>query len=155
MKIRGIMYQSIPSLTIPSGIRTFSLPGGSGFCPTIFARGLNWKNFLQFWKKNTGTSRFVSKKPEAALQSRGYFAVSCQFLQKTVDIYCVPFSAILIKFSGHPRVMFANARSSLKFWVSYIARTIINILSVSRLFRGVFLMHSQSGKPKNKLVLIC
>ena len=31
---------------------------------------------------------------------------------------------ILVKFSGHPRVRIANARSSLKFWVSNIGGTL-------------------------------
>ena len=74
----------------PPGNRTFSLPGGSGFRPTFFARGtvgvLNYRNFLKFWKKNAGISRFVSKKPEAAwkegVNSR---TVSYQFLHKKID----------------------------------------------------------------------
>ena len=56
------------------------------------------------------------------------------FLQKTVDAYCIVINIQSIfghfghfdKFSGHPRVIFANARSSLKFWVSYLARFIVN-----------------------------
>ena len=55
-----------------------------------------------------------------------------------------PFSAItviLIKSSGHPRVTFVKARSSLKLGVSYISRFIVNIRSVSRLFPRVFLMY--------------
>ena len=47
--------------------------------------------------------------------------------------------AISIKFSGHSKVVFANARSSLKFCVSHIARFIVHIWSVSRLFPRVFL----------------
>ena len=45
-------------------------------------------------------------------------------------------SVISIKFSGHPRVTFANAGSLLKFWVSYIARFIVYIRSISRIFPG-------------------
>ena len=77
------------------------------------------------------------------------------FLQKTVDAYCIVNNIQTIfghfghfdKFSGHPRVIFANARSSLKFWVSYLARFIVNFQSVSRLFPRVFLIYSQSRKP--------
>ena len=66
-----------------------------------------------------------------------------------------PFSAIsviLINFCAHPRVIFANARSSLKFRVSYIARFVVNIRSFSRLFPRVLLIYSQYGKPKKELV---
>ena len=41
--LERLMYQSIPTLTIPlrqhPGISTFSLLGESGFCPTFFAGG--------------------------------------------------------------------------------------------------------------------
>ena len=42
---------------------------GVGFSPTFFALGvsvLNSRNFLQFCKKNAGTSQFISKKPGAS-----------------------------------------------------------------------------------------
>ena len=43
---------------------------GVGFSFSFLCRGgvgvLNSRNFLQFWKKNVGSSRFVSKKLEAA-----------------------------------------------------------------------------------------
>ena len=96
------------------------------------------------------------------LEKQVFLCCFISIFAKTVDVFCIfnnkyrPFSAILvilIKFSSHPRVIFANARSSLKFGVSYIARFIIvNIWSVSRLFPRVFLTYSQSGNPKKKLV---
>ena len=49
------MYSSVPSLTIPPGIRTFSLPGGQVFAQLSLPGGQGFE----------GTSRFVSKKPEA------------------------------------------------------------------------------------------
>ena len=82
---------------------------------------------------------------------------------KTADVCCI-FNNIdhlqpcqllfLIKFSGHSRVIFADARSSLKFWVSYIARFIVNIRSVSRLFPRVFLIYNQKTirDPENHLI---
>ena len=44
---------------------------------------------------------------------------------------------ILVKFSGHPKAMFANARSSLKFCVSYIGGTLASqgLLLTFRLFK--------------------
>ena len=60
----------------------------------------------------------------------------------TVSLIALPFSAIsviLIKFSGHPRVISANARSSLKFSVSYNARFIVN-----GLFQGYSENHRKS-----------
>ena len=53
----------------------------------------------------------------------------------------------LVKFSSYPRLIFANARSSLKFYVSYIASTIVwGLLLTFRLFQGyslgVFLIYS-------------
>ena len=49
----------------------------------------------------------------------------------TVKVYCIFTIKIghfrhFDKILGHPRVVFANARSSLKFCVSYVARTIAN-----------------------------
>ena len=65
------------------------------------------------------------------------FLLSITIFAKTLDVYCIFITYTIFghlshfdKFSGHPRVIFADARSSLKFCVSFIARFIVNIQSV-------------------------
>ena len=64
-----IMYQSIPSLTIPGrplGIRTFLLPlGWSGFRPTFLpgGRGFESENFPTVLKENCRNFSICFKKP--------------------------------------------------------------------------------------------
>ena len=101
---------------------------------------MNKRIFLHFKKKNAGTSVVVSKKPEAACKAGVLVLFHIIFFAKTVDVYCI-FNKIdhfdhFHKISGHPRAIFADARL-LKFCFSYIARTIANIRSVSRLFPRV------------------
>ena len=83
------MHQSIPSLTIPP-------PPGNDF-DKIFR------------------------------SSRGH-SYKCQIIIEMLSVLCIsqfkpdhppPRATILIKFSGHPKVIFTNARSSLKCRVSY------------------------------------
>ena len=69
------------------------------------------QELLNFFKETIGS-----------LKSRRSSAVSCQFFAKTVDNCCIfnnidrlGLFAISIKLLGHPRVIFAYARSSLKF----------------------------------------
>ena len=50
-------------------------------------------------------------------------------------------------------MIFANARLSLNFRLSYIARFIVSIRSVSRLFPRVFLIYSQSMRTIEKVGL--
>ena len=98
----------------PSRIRTFSLPGGVWI--------LNQRHFLQFSKTSGGTSRFVSKKL-GQLEKQVFLCCFMSTFAKTVmstvslitQTTISAISVILTKFSGHPRVIFANARSSLKF----------------------------------------
>ena len=96
----ALMYQSIPSLSIPPspsppvdppGIRTFSLPGGSGFRPTFFALGigvLNLRNFLQFWKKSAGTFHLFRRDREQ-LEKQVFLFCFISIFAKTVDVYCI------------------------------------------------------------------
>ena len=72
--------------------------------------GFELEKFSAVLKKNAGTSRFVSKKPEAALQSRCSCAVSYQFLQK----HCIFNKIDHFRHFGHFDKIF-DARSSLRF----------------------------------------
>ena len=98
---------------------------GVGFSPNfLFSEGLDFESekFPTVLKEKCSNLMDFSKKPGDSLKSRCSCAVSYQFFSKTEDVYCIfnnrPFSAIsviLIKFSGHPMVISANGRSSLKF----------------------------------------
>ena len=57
-----------PSTSDPPGFARYHCPGGRAFSQLSLPGcwGFELENFLQFSKKNAGTSRFVSKKPGAA-----------------------------------------------------------------------------------------
>ena len=119
---RTIMYQSVPSLTIPlatPGIRRFSITGGSGFRPTFFARGVGVLNLEKF----STVLKFLDlfQRNRRQLEKQVFLCFFISIFAKTVDIYCI-FNNIStffghfgrFDFSGHPRVIFTNARPSLK-----------------------------------------
>ena len=135
------MYQSFSSLTIPratprdSQVITAQVVG---FSPNLLCRGeglgfWNGKISYSFERKMQDFSIFFSKNREQ-LEKQVFLCCFMSIFAKTVDVYCIfnnidhflAISVILTKFSGHPRVIFANARSSLKFWVLYIARFVVN-----------------------------
>ena len=73
LHVEEFMYQSIPSLTIRRATpmdshvpTTREIRFSPNFLFTPGVGVLNWRNFLQFQKKNAETSRFVSKKLKAA-----------------------------------------------------------------------------------------
>ena len=160
-----LMYQSVPSLTIhPGDPREFarfhcprlgfftllSLPGASGFWirEISYSSERQMQGLLDLFQRN-----------RSSLKSKCCFTSICKnsrcllYLEYQRQFSVI--SVILIKFSGHPRVIFANARSSLKFWVSYVARFIVNIRCVSRLFPRVFLIYCQSMRTIEKVGLNC
>ena len=64
---------------------------------------------------------------------------------ETILVQFDHFDEIFRSSKGH----FFFTRSSLKFWMSYIARYIVNIRSISRLFPGVFLIYTTIASPEN------
>ena len=87
------MYQSFSSLSIPQGSASYNCPSGRVFAqPSLPGRGgvgvLKWKNFLQFWKKNAGTSRFFSKNRDQ-LEKQVFLCCFMSIFAKTVDVYCI------------------------------------------------------------------
>ena len=115
------MYQSIPSLTIARATARDSLVLTArrvGFSPNCLCSGglgFELEKFRTVLKEKCRDFTICFEETRGSLKRRCSCAVSCKFLQKQ---WIRPLSAImviLIKFSGHPRVIFANARSSLKF----------------------------------------
>ena len=110
------MYQLIPSLTTPLatlGDSHVLTVREVGFRPTSLARGSGFEleKFSTVLKENARTSRFVSKKLKAASKQVSL----CCFISEFLYLYLHrPFFTILIKFSDYPKVIFANAISSLK-----------------------------------------
>ena len=128
-----IMYQSIPSLTIlplgdPRGFACSHCTRGRVFTELSLARGSG------FWigeicynsERNMQELLDLIQKSWRQLEKQVFLCCFILIFAKTVDVYCIfnnidhlrPFQSFLIKFSGHSRVIFADARSSLKFWVS-------------------------------------
>ena len=86
------------------GIHMLSLPRGRVFVQLSLTGdwGFELEKFSTVLKKNAAISRFVSKKVEAA----------CKNHKCLLYLYVGrPFLVILVKLSGHPRVIFANTRS--------------------------------------------
>ena len=121
------MYQLIPILTIPPGrpprIRMFPLPGGSGFRPTFFALGVGGfelEKFSTVLKEKCWNFSICFKETGGSLKSRCSCAFDNNFCKNISTVSLITYrhfsaiSVVLIKFSGHPRVIFADARSSLK-----------------------------------------
>ena len=97
---------------------------GVRFLPNFLClggRGFELEKFSTVLKEKCRNFSICFKETGGSLKSRCLCAVSYQFLQKRKSrcpLYLWlhrPFSVISIKFSGHPRVIFANAGSSLKF----------------------------------------
>ena len=143
------MCQSIPSLTIlPPGYRR-------GFAHSHCPRGRVFSQlFLCLWGRDFESEKLFTVLKEICrqelldlfqrnwrqLQKQVFLCCFIPMFAKTVDIYCICNKIDHFwPFRSFPRVIFAFARSSLKFQVSYIARFIINMWSVSRLFLRVFL----------------
>ena len=84
----SIVYQSIPSLTIPPsppGIRHVPTAWGSGFRPTFLARGLGFRIREIFYivrKEKCRNFSICFKETGGRMKSRCSCAVSYQFLQK-------------------------------------------------------------------------
>ena len=115
------MYQSIPSLTIPPGdprgfarshcprgrvLAQLSLPGGWGF---------ELDKFSPFLEEKCRNFSICFKETEGSLKSRCSVLFHINFCKNSVSRPILAISVILIKLSGHPRVIFADARSSIKF----------------------------------------
>ena len=64
--------------------------------------------------KKAGSSRFVSKKQEQ-FEKQVFLCCFISIFAKTVEVYCIFNNSHFDKISGHPRAIFANARSSLRF----------------------------------------
>ena len=129
------MYQPIPNLTIPR-----ATPGDSHVLTARGAGVLNQRSFYSSERKMQDLLDLCQETPAEQVLLRCFISI----FAKTVDVYCIftrwnifGHFGHLDKTSGHSRVIFANARPSLKFCMSYIARTIANIRSVSRLFPRV------------------
>ena len=112
-------------------------PGSRGFGSESFSTVLKEKcrNFSICFKETGGSLQI---RCSCAVSYRIYQFLRKQLMSTVFLIRYVLFWVILENFSGHPRITFANTRSSLNFCVSNIARTIVKIPSVSRLFLGVF-----------------
>ena len=135
-------FQAWPS---PLGIRTFSLPGGSGFLPTFFAQGSGFwirEIFCNFERK---MQEFLDLflRNWRQLEKQVFLCCFISIFAKAVNVFCIfdnidhfrPFWSLL----GHPMVTLPMLDWSSNFWVSYVARFIVNFRSVSRLFPRVFL----------------
>ena len=147
------MYQSIPSLTI--------LPSGDprGFAHSHCPRGWVFSQFFPCpWGRDFESEKLFTALKEICrqelldliqrnwrqLEKQVFLCCFISMFAKTVDVYCICNNIDHFwPFRSFPSVIFAIARSSLKFQVSYIARFIINIWSVSRLLSRVFLIYSQ------------
>ena len=148
------MYQSIPSLTISPpratpAIRTSHYPGDRGF---------ELEKFSTVLKEKCRNFSICFKETGSRLKSRCSCAVSYQFLQKQQTFIVSVITWTIFGHFGHfdkifrsSRVIFANARSSLKFWVSYY---IAGLSLTFGLFQGysprVFLMYIHARKPLKK-----
>ena len=149
------MYQSIPSLTIPPPRRPLAIRSshrsGGRVPPNFFVRG------SRFWIRETSNNfgremqelLDLSQKKTGAAWKAGvivlFYIDFCKYSRcifYNLDHFR-QFQSFFIKLWGHSRVISANARSSLKCSVSYIARFIVNIQSVSMLFEKVGLIFWQ------------
>ena len=120
-----LMYQSIPNLTVPpSDHRGFARchRPGVGFLPNFLClrgRGSKLRNFCTVFERKIQELLDLFQRNRRQLKRQVFLRCFISIFAKTVEVYCIftntyrPFSAIsviLIKFSGHPRVTFANAR---------------------------------------------
>ena len=151
----SLMYQSIPSLTIPPspsdprGFARFHCPEDPVFAQISF----ELDKFSTVSKEKCRNFSICFKETGGGLKSRCSCAVSYQEKMSTVSLITQTIFGHFSHFDKILRsVIFATTRSSLKFWVSYIARFIINIRSISRpayswSIDRVYLIYSQSRKP--------
>ena len=90
------MYQSIPSLTIPraspQGFARSHYPEGRLFAQLSFCsgdQGFELEKFSTVPKEKFGNFSICFKESGGSLKSRCSCAVSYQFLQKHIDVYCI------------------------------------------------------------------
>ena len=135
------MYQSIPARTIPrvtagelqvlTALRVGFLPN----CLCLGGQGFEFEKFSTVLEEKCRNFSICFKETGGSFAKPLFLCCFISIFVKIVGI-CLIFNKIdhfqlfghFDKISGYPRVIFSNARSSLKLCLSYIARTIVNIL---------------------------
>ena len=108
----------------PLGICKFSQPGDGVFAQLFWSGvgGFELEKFSTVLKEKMLELFDLFERNRRQLEKQVFLCCLISIFAKPVDVYCIfnnidhfrPFRSIVIKFSSHPRVIFANARLSLK-----------------------------------------
>ena len=103
------------------GSRTFSLPGGRVFAQLSLPGGSGFRirEIFDSFERKMQELLELFQRHRRQLEKQVFLSCVISIFAKTVDVCCTLITQTIFghfdKFSGHPRVMFANARSSIKF----------------------------------------